>query len=93
MAEKHLHKHVFCFDPANRGGGALLLKTYFINNGDENDNSVFMNQELTLNSYCNSATFNLYGTLLTPETLRKLANELESEMIEAKAKVKAKASA
>jgi len=85
MAEKHLHKHVFCFDPANRGGEALLLKTDFIDNGDENDNSVFMNQELTLHSYCNSATFNLCGTPLTPETLRKLANELESAQIQAKA--------
>lgn len=93
MAEQHLHKHVFCFDPNNRGGESLLLVTNFIDNGDYKaglgDTGIFLNQELTLHSYCNSATFNLCGTPLTPENLRKLANELESAMIEAKAKAKA----
>jgi hypothetical protein len=85
MTEKQLHRHVFCFDEKNRGGEALILKTEFIDNGDNNENSIFVNQELTLHSYCNSATFNLCGTPLTPETLRKLANELESAQIQAKA--------
>lgn len=89
MAEQKLHRHVFCFDPNNRGGEAFLLTTEFIDNGDKNENSIFLNQQLTLHSYCNSATFNLCGTPLTPENLRKLANELESAMIEAKAKAKA----
>lgn len=83
MAEKKLHRHVFCFDEKNRGGEALLLTTEFIDNGDNAENSIFLNQQLTLHSYCNSATFNLCGTPLTPEVLRKLANELEIAKIQA----------
>jgi hypothetical protein len=81
MAEKILHRHVFCFDPENTGGTALLLTTEFIDNKD----TIIVNQNLSLHSYCNSASFNLCGTLLTPENLRKLANELESAKIHAQA--------
>ena len=42
---------------------------------------VFVNQELTLQSYCNSATFELIGSPFTPELLRQLANELESNRV------------
>ena len=65
----------------------VVAATKFIGNGDVD--GVYMNQELTLQSYCNSASFNLSGTTLTPENLRKLANELESAMILAKSKTTA----
>lgn len=81
---KILHRHTFSFDPKNNGGESLTLVTEFIDNGDNNDHSIFTNQKLTLNSYCNSASFNFNGIQITPEILRQLANELESAKIQAK---------
>lgn len=93
MKEQHLHKHVFVFNPRDNGGESLCLVTDFVDNGDYKaglgDTGIYTNQRLSLQSYCNSAEFHLMGAALTPENLRKLANELESAMIEAKAKAKA----
>lgn len=74
--------HSFNLSPKENGGEALYLTTYFMWNGDDKD-GVYTNQELTLSSYGNSASLNLYGIRITPEILRKLANELESKTIEA----------
>jgi len=75
-----LKTHLFIFGET-KGRDSLMLTTEFIANGDEitADTGVFLNQELTLQSYNNSASFNLYGTILTPKSLRQLANELEIE--------------
>lgn len=76
MKDKVAAKHVFVFNQEDNGGESLTLITKFIDNGDSEYYAV---QELTLNSYCNSATFNLQGAALNPDNLRKLANELEIE--------------
>lgn len=72
MAEKSVATHYFVFGSEN-GGEALTLNTEFF--GEDGD--VYVNQVLTLNSYGNSASFNLFGTGLHPDDLRKLANELD----------------
>jgi len=85
---KNLNLHVFNFDPSSSGGEALTLTTHFVTNGDPG--VVLLEQELTLMSECNSATFNLIGTTLTPENLRQLANELDHSISVAKSKLKDK---
>lgn len=79
MQDTEISRHVFSFDN-NNGGESLTLLTMFRDNGDAAaglEGGVYINQELTLNSYCNSATFTLCGTTLNPENLRRLANEIE----------------
>lgn len=72
--EKLLKTHSFCFNPGENGGEGLYLTTKFYDNGD---GEIFYNQELTLQSYYNSASINLDGSPLTSDFLRKLANELD----------------
>lgn len=73
--DKLLKRHVFCFNPNDNGGESLLLTTEFFWNGDEQD-GIYTNQELILQSYLNSASITLFGAAFTPENLRKLADEL-----------------
>ncbi len=69
----------------NIGGESLSLVVQFIDNGEQiqyqNDlvknPGIFMNQRIVLHSYCNDASINLYGDSLTPDMLRKIANQLE----------------
>ena len=77
MPEK---KHSFIFNPEDKGGELLILTTTFV--VDENDPAkATISQELKLQSYYNSASFDLYG-MMTPEKLRKLASELEKAKME-----------
>lgn len=69
--------HCFVINPDDNGGESLTLTTNF--HLDRKYCEVTYDQELTLQSYCNSATFTLSGALLTPAVLRKLADELEAE--------------
>lgn len=88
--DKLLHTEVFCFNKHDNGGEALTLTVKYYDNGDAAaglPNGIYMNQELTLASYGNSASFNLCGTALTPETLRELANIMERGHNAALAKV------
>lgn len=64
---------------------ALSLKVKYIDNGD---GAVFENQKLILQGNFDDASINLYGSVFTPEQLRKLANELESASLLANALVK-----
>jgi len=82
MSDKLLKRHVFCFNEHDNGGESLLLTTEMFANGDPD--GVYINQELSLQSYCNSASFHLSGATITPALLRKLANELETVENEAK---------
>lgn len=77
MDEKFIGKHVFCFNPDENGGESVTLTTTLIHNGDHKHviDEITFQQELTLMSYGNSATFNLF--CMTPDRLRLLANELE----------------
>ena len=83
MNNKLVGTHSFNFNQRDNGGESLTLITKMFSNGDEGVKGIFLNQELTLQSYCNSATFGLVGTVLTPEILRDLANQLESALIKA----------
>jgi hypothetical protein len=82
VATKVLSKHIFVFNEKDNGGKRLMLITKFISNGDPitENTGIFVNQELTLNSYSNSSSFDFYEFYLTPENLRKLANQLEVEI-------------
>ena len=81
MTDKVLSTHVFVFNKGDNGGESLMLTTKFIANGDDitENEGIYINQELNLQSYCNSASLNLFGCNITPEILRQLANELEVE--------------
>ena len=73
---KPIHTHVFIVNESDNSGEQMSVTTQFIPNGDPG--VVFMNNQITLRSYGNSADFNLSGIQLTPTILRKLANELEA---------------
>lgn len=77
--DKVLARHVIELNPEDNGGEAIILTTTFIANGDPIDErcGVYVNQEIELNSHCNSAVMNLFGSTFTPEFLRRWANELE----------------
>lgn len=73
-----LHRHNFVFNPKDNGGESLSLSTEFRFNGDIDENDqYYVNHTLTLQSYNNEASFHLFGIVITPATLRKLADELE----------------
>jgi hypothetical protein len=92
--EGEVARHVFSFNPGDNGGGQLTLVSHIIDNGDVAAGipkaGVFLNQELSLQSYGNSASFLLFGASLTPNDLRRLANELEGAMVQAQAKIQAR---
>jgi len=75
MTDKLLGSHFFCFNEHDSGSEALTLTTKMYANGDPD--GIYFNQELSLQSNCNVAIFQLYGASITPDLLRKLANELE----------------
>lgn len=81
--QKLLKTHTFVFNPKDNGGEQLTLTTKFVSNGDKG--VALYDQELSLNSYCNVASFHILGAPITPSILRKLANELESLEIQARA--------
>lgn len=65
--------------------GLLRLKTKIIWNGDPGlKNNIYFNQKLILQSNCNSASFELIGSPLTPEILRRAADELDAAILESK---------
>lgn len=83
-----LKKHVFDFSPKHNSGEGLTLTTEFFDNGDAAKGlkkGFFVHQELQLRSYSNSTSIFLSNIPLIPETLRKLANELEMAENELKA--------
>jgi len=76
MKDKLINTHRFCFNSWDNSGEQLILTTEIYDNGDT-ENNLYYNQKIKLQSYCNEATFSLYGVSLTPDILRKLADELE----------------
>lgn len=77
--DRVLATHTISLNPEDNGGEVILLNTLFYANGDPitEKTGVYITQEVTMHSYCNSASFNLIGAHFTPEFLRKWANELE----------------
>lgn len=93
MTNEPVITHRFLFNGGDNGGEQLVLVTEFFHNGDpvasgeDPATKIFMNQKLRLNSYSNSAVFELYSALLEPSSLRGLADQLESARLAAHAKV------
>lgn len=88
--EKSLHREVHVFNNQDNGGESLTLVTDYFDNGDAAaglPDGIYMNQKLTLQSYGNSASFDLCGATITPESLRKLAEILENGEKSARSKV------
>lgn len=88
MSAKKLATHAFSFNPRDNGDEQLILTTEYF---DNDDGGVFTNQELSLQSCCNSASFELVGAQITPQNLRKLADELEQQNNKLKQEIKEKA--
>jgi gamma-glutamyl phosphate reductase len=88
MKQEPVENHYFCFNPKDNGGESLSLRTeYFLNGTTEVDSdAIFTNQFLSLQSYCNSATFELIGASITSKILRKLADELDVKEAQLRAK-------
>lgn len=76
-----LNRHVFSFNETRNDGEQLILETDIFAAGV--GGGIYFSQSLTLNSYNNSASFNL-GSLLHPQMLRKLAAQLEDAIDKAK---------
>lgn len=71
----------FNLSPKEFDSESLFIEIKFFDNGD-GIGGVFMNQTITLKSYCNEASLNLAGDVIEPKPLRELANELERKMNE-----------
>lgn len=70
--------------PHTNGGESLMLTTTVLcdsNDPDPKPDEYFLNQELSLQSYGNSASFTLIGNVLTPKILRELADEMEKKLL------------
>lgn len=91
IANEPLCSHRFEFNPQNNGGEQLSLTTTAY---DNRDGTATIRQEIRLESYLNAASFSLVaGSSFTPESLRKLADELEALLSDANAKAKTTAKA
>lgn len=76
--ENPVHTKSFVFNKKDNGGEAVMLEIRYYDNGDTDESGIFMNQTLTLQSYGNSASFELCGSPFTPDSLREVANLIES---------------
>jgi len=77
MENKKLATHTFKVNEKDNGGEGLYITTQLFDNGDKTSN-LYFTQTLKLNSYTNSASFELGTAILDPSRLRQLANELDS---------------
>lgn len=82
--DRVLERHVFIFNDKDNGGEQVSFVTDIRHNGDPE--GVYYDQEISLQSYCNTATIHLLGAAISPDMLRKLANELDAATIRAKQK-------
>lgn len=85
-----LHRETFTFNPEDNGGESFSITIDYFDNGDTAHglpDGIYDNQKLTLMSYGNAASFELYNGF-TPENLRELANIMERGYNLALSKVK-----
>lgn len=64
--EKEIDRHVYVFNRKDNGGEQLVLVTRYLDNGD---GEMYVNQEIELYSYCNSASINLVGAVISAKLL------------------------
>ena len=81
--EKVIKNHTFTFNQDANGGEQVELVTKFLDNGDDGKEGIIIQQELIMQSYSNAVTLHLCGAVLTPELLRRLADELVEAECEA----------
>ena len=62
----------------SNGGERVGIDTTFLKR--EDDFGTVINTEISIQSYSNSATFNLCGAPLTPSILRDLANKIDAKL-------------
>ena len=74
--DSRIGRHVFSFNPKENSGEQFTLTTDILKT---KEGSFYTNHEITLQSYGNQSTFKLVCEI-TPETLRKLADELEQKL-------------
>lgn len=67
----------FNVNPQSNGGECVSIDTHIFKN---EDGGLFLNTEISLQSYCNHAKFLLVGAALSPAILRDLANKLDEKM-------------
>lgn len=65
----------FVINPGENGGEKVFLTTTILKG--KYSLEPWLEQEITMNSYCNSATFTFCGAVLTPDILRKMADQIE----------------
>lgn len=75
MKDKKIFERSYVLNDGVNGGESLTLQVDFLSNGEPN--GIFMNQQLILQSYGNSASFNLYGSTLYPDKLRQVADFID----------------
>lgn len=80
-----VRKHLFSLNPNDNGGENVSIETKFFDNGDDKDN-IYLNTEISSICYGTSTTNLLLAgsATLTPEKLRKLADEIEEVLNELK---------
>lgn len=71
--------NTFVFNPEENSGESIVLTTKIFGDRDDLDDDRYITQELTLQSYGRSSSFELNFDL-TPNKLRELANQLEDAM-------------
>lgn len=80
MSDKLLYRSSIELSPKNTNGGECLILTteaYANRKPITDEDEVYYNQKLSLESYGNSASINLYNWTITPEMLRDAADQLE----------------
>lgn len=69
-----LNRHVFVFNPEDGNEGGLTIMTeYYLNDNNE----IFVDQEITLQSSQGSSATFMFPGFMTPQALRALADQLE----------------
>ena len=79
---RELGNVVMSLNPKENGGEQVFITVKYYDNGD-GENGIYTTGEITLNSYCNSATITCSGGI-SSSMLRELANELDKKLIEVK---------
>lgn len=79
--QSKIHRHHFVFNPGDNGGEGLMVSTTF---HFHEDGEMWIETELKLHSYLNSASLQIGSGCVTPEKLRQFANELDEATLKAK---------
>ncbi len=82
IKDKKIFERNYVINDEANGGESLTLQVDFLSNGDPD--GIFMVQRLVLQSYSNSASFNLCGAILDPDKLRQIADFMDLAISHAK---------